>query len=331
MLACQHVQKHYTKRNGLWSNSIVHAVSGVSLEIKPGETLGLVGESGSGKSTLGRCLASLEPLTGGRILWEEQEIDRLSARQRRELRKKIQLIFQDPVDALNPRLTIERIVMEPLIHFGIGSLEERKEKVRRMVNKVGLLPEHLTRYPSQLSRGQCQRVNIARALILEPEIVICDEIISALDVSVGGQILSLLLQLQAEQGYGYLFISHDLARVVQISHRIAVMYMGKIVEVAEGPRFHLEARHPYSRALLAAVPRLWEDGQKSTSELEIPQIIADPVHPPSGCRYHPRCPYATELCREKEPELAIQTDNHLVACHHFGKDAKADNSFILSE
>lgn len=321
MLACHNVQKHYTKRNGLRSKSVVHAVNGVSIEIKPGETLGLVGESGCGKSTLGRCLASLEPLTDGRILWDEHEIDELSVKQQRELRKKIQLIFQDPVDALNPRLTVERIVMEPLNHFGMGSKEERKQKVRRIADKVGLLPEHLTRYPSQLSRGQCQRVNIARALVLEPEIIICDEIISALDVSVGGQILELLLQMQEEQKYGYLFISHDLARVVQISHRIVVMYMGKIVEVAEGPDFHLRASHPYSRALLAAVPNLWSYHHTSMEELDMALIAADPVHPTSGCRYHPRCPYATELCREKEPDLAIHKDNHLVACHYTYRDA----------
>ncbi|MEW9699207.1 oligopeptide/dipeptide ABC transporter ATP-binding protein [Paenibacillus sp. SI8] len=316
MLACQHIHKNFIKHKGLWSNTAVHAVSGVSLEIKRGETLGLVGESGSGKSTLGRCLAFLEPLTEGKIFWGEQEIHKLSREQKRELRKKVQVIFQDPLDSLNPHLTIERIVMEPLIYFGIGSLPERQEKVRRMVEKVGLLPELLARYPGQLSRGQCQRVNIARALILEPEIVICDEIISALDVSVGGQIVNLLAQLQKEQGYGYLFISHDLARVAQISHRIAVMYMGKIVEVVKGPQFHLEACHPYSQTLLAAMPRLWSDGQMNRPMPEVAQHLADPVQPPSGCRYHPRCPYATELCLAKEPELAIRNDNHLVACHY---------------
>jgi oligopeptide/dipeptide ABC transporter ATP-binding protein len=321
MLVAQNVHKHYTKRSG-FSKATIHAVNGVSLEIKPGETLGLVGESGSGKSTLGRCLASLEPPAGGRIFWGEQEINGLSARQKRELRKQIQLIFQDPVDALNPRLTIERIVMEPLVHFDIGSMNDRKEKVRRMIEKVGLLSEHLYRYPGQLSRGQCQRVNIARALILEPKILICDEIISALDVSVGAQILSLLLQLQEEMGYGYLFISHDLARVVQFSHRIAVMYMGKIVEIASGPRFHLEAVHPYSRALLASMPRLFSENAHSGDEPGSFQFTADsanpadPANPPTGCGFYPRCPYAMEICKEKEPELTGCSEHHLVACHY---------------
>ncbi|UUZ79915.1 ATP-binding cassette domain-containing protein [Paenibacillus sp. P26] len=256
MIAARNVRKHYIKRTGLWSKAVVHAVSGVTLEIGPGETVGLVGESGDGKSTLGRCMAGMESLTEGQIVWGQSDISRLSFHEMRLLRKEVQLIFQDPFDALNPNLTVEQLVMEPLVHLNIGTARERSQKVRNLLERVGSLPEHALRYPGQLSRGQCQRVNIARAFILEPSFVICDEMISALDVSVGAQILNLLLDLQEEKGRGYLFISHDLARVMQISHRIAVMYNGSIVEVADSRNFHLEASHPYTRSLIAAVPKL---------------------------------------------------------------------------
>lgn len=317
MLAAQNVQKHYIRRQLLGSKATIEAVNDVSLEIRPGETLGLVGESGCGKSTLGRCLASLEPINGGRIVYNGQDITHFPFRKVRELRKEIQLVFQDPIDSLNPRLTVEQILMEPLYHFGIGSLNERREKAQEQIVRVGLGPEHLHRHPGELSRGQCQRVNIARALILDPKILICDEIISALDVSVGVQILHLLRDLQQERGYGYLFISHDLSRVIQISHRIAVMYMGKIVEVAPGPLFHMEACHPYSRALLASVPTL-KPGQQEYNEIFISEELPDPANPPNGCRFHPRCPYATDLCREKEPDPIRIEEDHEVACHHIG-------------
>ncbi|WP_248925020.1 ATP-binding cassette domain-containing protein [Paenibacillus hamazuiensis] len=256
MIAARNVHKIYEKRTGLWSKALVRAVNGVTLEIRPGETVGLVGESGCGKSTLGRCIAGMEPLTEGQIVWRQRDVSRLTLHEMRLLRKEVQLIFQDPYDALNPILTVEQLVTEPLIHLGIGSASERSEKAAYWLERVGLAPEHAGRYPGELSRGQCQRVNIARAFILEPGFVICDEIISALDVSVGAQILNLLLDLQEERGCGYLFISHDLARVMQISHKIAVMKSGSIVEVADSRRFHLEASHPYTRSLIAAVPKL---------------------------------------------------------------------------
>ncbi|WP_165452838.1 ATP-binding cassette domain-containing protein [Paenibacillus thalictri] len=257
MLAAQNVQKYYTRRQLFQQAVTTAAVHNVTLCIKPGETIGLVGESGSGKSTLARCMALLEPVTGGALTWHGRDITRVSAKDARELRRSIQLIFQDPVDAINPRLTVERILTEPLYHFGIGSVQDRKDKARQIIERIGLTAGHLTRYPGELSRGQCQRVNIARALMADPQIMICDEVISSLDVSTGAQIVRLLLDLQQQSGYGYLFISHDLARVVQISQRIAVMYRGELVEQRDSAGFHLEAAHPYTRSLIEAVPKLY--------------------------------------------------------------------------
>ncbi|WP_165972036.1 ATP-binding cassette domain-containing protein [Paenibacillus piri] len=256
MLVARHIQKQYIQRRWLGQPLITRAVNGVTLGLRPGETVGLVGESGSGKSTLARCMALLEPVSGGSLHWNGNDITRASFQEARELRRSIQLIFQDPVDALNPRLTVERILTEPLYHFGIGSAQERRDRARLAIERVGLTGGLLSRYPGELSRGQCQRVNIARALMAEPQILICDEIISALDVSTGAQIIRLLLDLQQKYGYGYLFISHDLARVMQVSRRIAVMCEGEVVEMRESAGFHLKAEHPYTRSLLAAVPKL---------------------------------------------------------------------------
>ncbi|MEK3915970.1 ATP-binding cassette domain-containing protein [Paenibacillus sp. FSL H7-0331] len=256
MLAAKHIHKQYIQRHWFGPSSVTEAVNKVTLELRAGETVGLVGESGSGKSTLARCMAMLEPITEGSLTWNDKDITQISFEESRELRRNIQLIFQDPIDALNPRLTIERILTEPLYHFAIGTLQDRKHKARQAIERVGLNSDHLSRYPTELSRGQCQRVNIARALMIDPQILICDEIISALDVSTGAQIVRLLLDLQQQFGYGYLFISHDLARVMQVSHRIAVMYKGEIVETRASSGFHLEAEHPYTRSLLAAVPKL---------------------------------------------------------------------------
>jgi ABC-type glutathione transport system ATPase component len=264
MLIASDLVKAYVKRSLLGKPKRIPAVNGVSLEIRQGETVGLVGESGCGKSTLGRCLAVLERFQQGRLSIGGRDVcsGGLSGRERRELRKEIQLILQNPVDSLNPRLCMEQLVAEPLVHFGWGSKRERQEKARYYVEKVGLSAEHMGRYPGELSRGQCQRVNIARALLLEPRVLICDEIVSALDVVTGTKILRLLVELQQENGFGCLFISHDLARVTQISRRIAVMHQGRIVEERAGRDFHLRAEHPYSRSLLAAVPRI---GWKTSS------------------------------------------------------------------
>jgi oligopeptide transport system ATP-binding protein len=253
MLAVNNLSKSY-KQLSLLGKRVLPVLDAVTLDIQPGETLGLVGESGCGKSTLIRCMAALEPFDSGDLTFEDQDITKLQGVGLKQLRQQVQLIFQDPYDSLNPRLRIENIIAEPLHHFEIGSKKERSELVRQVLHEVGLIPEHLDRYPSELSRGQCQRVNIARALVIRPRIILCDEIISALDVAVGTQILQLLVRLQEDYGYGYVFISHDLSRVMQVSHRIAVMHQGRVVETAPGQDFHLHARHAASRALIDAIP-----------------------------------------------------------------------------
>jgi peptide/nickel transport system ATP-binding protein len=292
----------------------VHAVSGVSFTVKRGETLGLVGESGCGKSTTGRAWVQVQPLTSGRVIYRGQELSRLSKRELRSARTKIQMIFQDPISSLNPRRRVRDIVAEPLTIWHRGTKEERSAKVREMLDAVGIDPDTAgDRRPQEFSGGQCQRISIARALMIDPDLLICDEPVSALDVSVQAQILNLLADLKGKFGLTMVFIAHDLAVVKNVSDRVAVMYLGKLVEVAAADELYRKAAHPYTEALLGSIPEPDPDHRSDHQPLagEIPSAL----NPPSGCRFRTRCPYAQELCAEQEPPLRDIAPGHQVACH----------------
>ncbi|HSM06921.1 MAG TPA: oligopeptide/dipeptide ABC transporter ATP-binding protein [Longimicrobiales bacterium] len=318
LLEVRDLVKSFPVRAGFLRRRVgeIQAVAGVSFDVFPGETLGLVGESGSGKSTTGRSLLLLERPTAGRVRFRGRELDDLEGRELRGVRAEMQMIFQDPYASLNPRHTVGRIVREPLDVHAIGTAPERKTRVLELLERVGLEPDHARRFPHEFSGGQRQRIGIARALATAPRLIVADEPISALDVSIQAQIVNLLRDLQEELGIAYLFIAHDLAMVRHISHRVAVMALGRIVEI--GPRDAVFRRplHPYTRTLLAAVPRL-SAGAGAPDGADAPRgELPDPAHPPPGCRYHTRCPFATERCRVEVPELRPLGAGHRVACHH---------------
>lgn len=297
---------------GLRYGNGVQAVDGVSLSVMPRETLAIVGESGCGKSSLGKLIMRLHEPTSGRILFDGQDITALSRKQLRPLRRHFQMIFQDPFASLNPRSSVGSILETQLVVQGIG---DRRRRAQDVAKRVGLDPTALDRYPHEFSGGQRQRIGIARALILEPKLLICDEPVSALDVSIRAQILNLLLDLQAERGLTYVFISHDMGVVEHIADRVAVMYLGRMVEVAQAADLFRQPRHPYTQALLAAVPRLDPDSRSQIT----PPISGDlpsPINPPDGCHYHPRCPLATDICRKVRPPLVTTEAGGTVACHH---------------
>jgi oligopeptide/dipeptide ABC transporter ATP-binding protein len=291
----------------------VHAVDGVSLAVGRGETLGLVGESGCGKSTLGRSVLRLVEVTGGEIRVEGQDVVRASAADLRQLRRRAQIIFQDPASSLNPRMKVGQIVEEPLAIFRAADRAGRRARVLELLRQVGLAEEAAERYPHELSGGQRQRVGIAAALALDPVLVVADEPTSALDVSVQAQILNLMEGLQQRLGLAYLFISHNLEVVRHISDRVAVMYLGKIVETAPAERLFAGPLHPYTRALLAAIPSPDPDDRREAVPIE--GETPSPIAPPSGCRFHPRCPIAGAVCARDEPVLAVDAGGHAVACH----------------
>jgi peptide/nickel transport system ATP-binding protein len=315
------LKKHFPiKRGFLFAREVgsVKAVDGVSLFIREGETLGLVGESGCGKTTIGRLILRAYDPTGGQIWFQDRrrgrvDVARMDEGELRELRQNMQLIFQDPYSSLNPRMTLLEIVGEPLRNHGIARGNELKERVAELLRVVGLRPEYMTRYPHAFSGGQRQRIGVARALALHPQLVVCDEPVSALDVSVQAQILNLLQSLQGDFGLTYLFISHDLSVVEHISDRVAVMYVGKLVESAATDELFLAPRHPYTEALLSSVPK--PDPRIRTEAVPLAGEVADPAHPPSGCYFHPRCRYCIDRCTTEEPVLREISPDHFVSCH----------------
>jgi len=308
--------KHFPIRGGVFATKQgdVKAVQEVSLDLRKGETLGLVGESGCGKSTLGRTLMRLEEPTAGSVLFEEQDLAALSLGELFALRRDLQMIFQDPYSSLNPRMTVGEIIREPLDIHKWGTRDERDVKVGELLTSVGLKPEMTDRYPHEFSGGQRQRIGIARTLALDPKVVIADEPVSALDVSVQAQVINLMVRLQKQHDLTYIFISHDLSVVEYISDRIAIMYLGRIVEIGDKTTIFEKPSHPYTRALIAAVPVPDPErrGQHQLIEGEIPS----PVNPPRGCAFHPRCPFAREECKAEVPPLEAMGpgDSHLVAC-----------------
>lgn len=296
------------------TGKIVHAVSGVDMDIYQGETLALVGESGCGKSTLGKLLLRLIPATEGSIIFDGEDITKMNQNQLRQARKKMQLIFQDPYASLDPRMNVGEIISEPLRAYKIyHSEKELEQRVRELMDKVGIRPEFYHRYPHQFSGGQRQRVGIARALALNPKLIVCDEPVSALDVSIQAQILNLLHDLQQELGLTYLFISHDLSVVRYISNRVCVMFLGKVCEIRDTDSLYASPCHPYTKFLLDSTPQPDPNRRKEDRAL-LTGEIPSPINPPSGCRFHPRCPFAQDICKTKEPELK-QCEGGMCACH----------------
>jgi oligopeptide transport system ATP-binding protein len=317
LLEVRSLVKHFTVGGGLFGGQpgLVRAVDGVSFSIRRGETLGLVGESGCGKTTTGRCILQLERPTSGQVLFEGRDLTTLDGGALRAVRRRIQVIFQDPYSSLNPRMTVGEIIAEPLaVHGIVTTAAGRRDRVRDLLDRVGLLPQHGTRYPHQMSGGQRQRVGIARALAMEPTLIICDEPVSALDVSIQAQIINLLEDLQAEFGLTYLFIAHDLAVVRHISDRVAVMYLGKVVEMADRKTLYDEPLHPYTRALLSAVPIPDPELEARRQHIVLGGEVPSPLNPPSGCVFHPRCPIAEERCAATVPELREVRPGHWAAC-----------------
>jgi oligopeptide transport system ATP-binding protein len=309
LLEVRNLVKHFPVEN---TSDVVQAVDGVTFSIRPGETLGLVGESGCGKSTVGRCLLRLQEPTSGEVLFEGKNIVGLSNDEMRALRREMQIIFQDPYASLNPRLTILSIVSEPLKIHGVSNKAARRERVADLLTKVGLDPNYMNRYPHEFSGGQRQRIGIARALALNPKLIICDEPVSALDVSVQAQVVNLLQDLQGEFGLTYLFISHGLAVVEHISNRVAVMYLGKIVEIADAEELYKNPLHPYTKALLSAIPV--PDPKHKRDRIILRGDVPTPINPPSGCRFRTRCPIAIPECAEIVPQLREIVPGHTAAC-----------------
>jgi len=315
ILEVNDLKKHFQVGGGLFrKRAFVYAVDGVSFTIARGETLALVGESGCGKSTVGRAILRLFDITAGQVVLDGRRIDELSAATLRPLRRRVQVVFQDPFSSLNPRMRVRDILAEPIRNFGLASsARDLDARIAALMDKVRLPREAVGRWPHEFSGGQRQRIGIARALAAEPDLIVCDEAVSALDVSVKAQIVNLLQDIQQELGLALLFISHDLAIVEHMTHRVAVMYLGKIVEVAPKRAIFAAPRHPYTKALLSAVP-VPEPGA-ARERIILKGDVPSPINPPKGCRFHTRCPYAFDRCRSEEPALRPTEHGHLAACH----------------
>jgi oligopeptide transport system ATP-binding protein len=308
--------KHFPIRKGFFSSGeagTVRAVDGISFTVARGETLGLVGESGCGKSTTGRLMLRLIDPTSGALRYDGTDLARVSPKQMRERRRELQIIFQDPFSSLNPRMTVESIITEPLVIHSIGTSASRRERAHELLDIVGLARSYANRYPHEFSGGQRQRIGIARALALRPQFIVCDEPVSALDVSIQAQVINLMQDLQKEFGLTYLFISHNLAVIRHIADRVAVMYLGKIVELTDKHSLYAEPKHPYTQALLSAIPIANPEHRRQ--RVVLTGDVPSPINPPSGCRFHTRCPYAEARCKAIEPPLMDVGGGHYVACH----------------
>ncbi len=315
LLEVYNLVKHFPVRRGLLRSrrEIVHAVDGISFSVDSEQTMGLVGESGCGKSTAGRAILRLIRPTAGDVRFKGENLLSMDSGRERQMRRQMQMIFQDPFGSLNPRLTVERIVEEPLVTHKAGNSRERRERVAEMLRTVGLLPEHMKRFPHEFSGGQRQRIMIARALVLQPEMIICDEPVSALDVSVQAQIINLMVRLQRQFRFSYIIISHDLSVIRYISHKVAVMYLGQIVEMAPAATLYTAPRHPYTQALLSSVPV--PDPRYKRQRIILSGDVPSPIKPPAGCRFHPRCPQRMEVCERTTPVMRQVDPQHMVACH----------------
>ena len=320
LLEVRDLKKYFPIQRGFFRKTVgyVKAVDGVNFYIKKGETFGLVGESGCGKTTTGRCLLRLVEPTSGEIIFDDENMGRvhietLDKEQMRRLRRNIQIVFQDPYSSLNPRLTLKRIVGEPLVVNKVATGKELEDRIAELLRAVGLRPEFMDRYPHAFSGGQRQRISLARALALNPRFIVADEPVSALDVSVQAQVLNLMEDLQKEFDLTYLFVAHDLSVIEHISDRVAVMYVGKLVESAETEELFMNPKHPYTEALMSAVPK--PDPRARAERIVLAGEVANPANPPSGCYFHPRCRYAQEICSVEEPVLQEISEEHFVSCH----------------
>ncbi|MFR3910373.1 MAG: ABC transporter ATP-binding protein [Clostridium paraputrificum] len=319
ILRVENLKKYFPIKGGFFSKTIgnVKAVDGVSLEVRKGETLGIVGESGCGKSTTGRAILQLLKPTGGKVYFKDQDLSKLSKKEMRALRPKMQLIFQDPYSSLNPRMTVGQIIGEALIDHKMATKENLRAKVLEVMDLCGLAEYQIDRFPHEFSGGQRQRIGIARALALDPEFIVADEPVSALDVSIQAQIINLLVKLQKEKGFSYMFISHDLSVVEHLCQRVGVMYLGSMVELADKDELFDNPLHPYTKALLSAIPI--PDPTIKRDRIILTGDIPSPANPPKGCKFHTRCPYATDKCKEEAPEYREIKEGHFVACHRVGE------------
>lgn len=318
LLQVRNLKKHFPITRGVIlrrEEGVVKAVDGITFDIRQGETFGLVGESGCGKSTTGRTILRLHQPTDGEVLFKGEDLAHISNEQMRRHRRDLQIIFQDPYASLNPRMTVGNIIAEPLQVHNIGTRKDRLERVQALLQLVGLNPYFINRYPHEFSGGQRQRIGVARALALEPEFIVCDEPISALDVSIQAQVVNLLMELQEKLGLTYLFIAHDLSMVRHISDRVAVMYLGKVMELADRDELYENPLHPYTQSLLSAIPVADPVKEKKRQRIILEGDVPSPANPPTGCQFHTRCPLAVEICKNVEPEWREVSDGHWVYCH----------------